>query len=48
MNINALEFHRDERDWLDDDKSDFDHLEERLSYLLQLTVKEHENFLGCE
>ncbi len=48
MSVNALDFHRDERDWMEEDGEFFDCLEDRLSYLLHLTVKEHEEFLGCE
>lgn len=48
MSANALHFHKDEHEWLDDDGEYFDCLEERLAHLLQLTLKEREDFLGDE
>lgn len=48
MNINALDFHKDEEDWFDEDGEFFDCLENRLAHLLQLTIKEREDFFGGE
>jgi hypothetical protein len=41
MNVSALDFHREE-----DDDTYFDCLEDRLAYLLQLTIEEQEEYLG--
>ncbi len=48
MNVNALDFHKDEEDWVDEDAKFFSCLEEKLSYLLQLTIRERQNYLGEE
>lgn len=48
MSANALDFHREEHDWIDDDGEYFSYLEKRVAYLLQLTIKETETYLGDE
>ena len=48
MNINALDFHREEQDWTEEDGEFFACLEKRLAHLLQLSIKEREEFFGGE